>query len=105
MRSAASLATVVLAACALPGLACAQGDARQTGTQDRPPHVQDSDTPAPRATEDEATPQESGGTARDARPLTVTWQAPQPLRGVYEQFLKPPSVEKGERRAASLGPW
>jgi translocation and assembly module TamA len=38
-------------------------------------------------------------------PLAVTWQAPQPLRGLLQQFLKPPAVEKGERRAASIRPW
>jgi len=38
-------------------------------------------------------------------PLTVTWQAPQPLRRIYEENLKPPQPEAGERRAASLRPW
>jgi len=40
-----------------------------------------------------------------APPLTVTWQAPAPLRKLYEEFLKPPQPEAGERRAASLRPW
>lgn len=39
------------------------------------------------------------------RPLSVTWQAPAPLRKLLEEFLKPPTPEPGERRAASLRPW
>ena len=38
-------------------------------------------------------------------PLAVTWQAPAPLKRLYEEFLKPPTPEAGERRAASLRPW
>lgn len=38
-------------------------------------------------------------------PLSVTWQAPAPLKRLYEEFLKPPTPEAGERRAASLRPW
>jgi translocation and assembly module TamA len=38
-------------------------------------------------------------------PLSVTWQAPAPLKKLYEEFLKPPPAEAGERRAASLRPW
>ncbi|HUQ29848.1 MAG TPA: BamA/TamA family outer membrane protein [Usitatibacter sp.] len=37
--------------------------------------------------------------------LTVTWEAPQPLRRIFEENLKPPVVEQGERRRASLRPW
>jgi len=37
--------------------------------------------------------------------LTVTWEVPQPLRRVFEQNLKPPVLEEGRRRGASLRPW
>ena len=40
-----------------------------------------------------------------AHALTVTWEAPQPLRKVFEENLKPPAVEPGERRRAALRPW
>ena len=100
-----ALAAIVVVACALSGIARAQGDAKQPGTDDRPPAVQDSDTPRPHDDDEEADATASSDPARDARPLTVTWQAPQPLRGQFERFLKPPSVEKGTRRAASLRPW
>ena len=39
------------------------------------------------------------------KPLTVTWQAPAPLRKILAENLKPPTPEPGERRAASLRPW
>jgi translocation and assembly module TamA len=101
-----ALAAIIVVACALPGLARAQGDVRQPTAQDRPPSVQRSEAPEPRAEEEEdASVAATGDPERDARPLTVTWQAPQPLRGQFERFLKPPAVEKGTRRAASLRPW
>jgi len=37
--------------------------------------------------------------------LAVTWEAPQPLRRIFEQNLKPPQPEEGRRRGASLRPW
>ena len=49
---------------------------------------------------DEAT-QEPG----DAAKLSVTWVAPQPLRGLFEKYLPPPRAEPGEGRRASLRPW
>jgi translocation and assembly module TamA len=43
--------------------------------------------------------------AQDRPPLTVTWQAPEPLRKLFEQHLRPPKPEAGERRAGSIRPW
>jgi translocation and assembly module TamA len=37
--------------------------------------------------------------------LTVTWEAPQPLKRIFEQNLKPPAIEAGRRRGAVLRPW
>ncbi|HET7401899.1 MAG TPA: POTRA domain-containing protein, partial [Usitatibacter sp.] len=51
------------------------------------------------AQEEEEAPRASG------TPLAVTWEAPTPLRQLYEKFLKPPQPEAGERRAISLRPW
>jgi translocation and assembly module TamA len=56
----------------------------------------------------------SSGTAAQApakdgradRPLEVTWQAPQPLRGLYEKYLPPPKeVPAGEDRAVAVRGW
>ena len=37
--------------------------------------------------------------------LPVTWEAPEPLRGLLVKLLPPPKPEAGERRAASVRPW
>ena len=37
--------------------------------------------------------------------LSVTWEAPQPLRRIFETNLKPPVIEVGRRRGAVLRPW
>jgi translocation and assembly module TamA len=56
---------------------------------------------------DEPQAQASGRTRRrdPTRALTVTWQAPEPLRAMFIQYLKPPVPETGERRAGSIRPW
>ena len=39
-------------------------------------------------------------------PLAVTWQAPQPLRGLYEKFLKPSGeIATADRRAVAVRAW
>jgi len=114
-----ALAAFLLVACAVPGAAFAQATGGGSPlTQERPPQTQDTDKPAPSDDEarvrkgagnqdaaDAGSPAQDARASRDARALTVTWQAPQPLRGLFEQFLKPPTLEKGERRAASVRPW
>lgn len=42
---------------------------------------------------------------RPPRTFTVTWEAPEPLKALFEEHLPPPKPEEGERRAASLRPW
>jgi translocation and assembly module TamA len=39
------------------------------------------------------------------RTFTVTWEAPEALKKLLEEHLKPPKPEEGERRASSLRPW
>jgi translocation and assembly module TamA len=51
-------------------------------------------------------PKTAAPTAPVAGPaLAVTWEAPQPLRRIFEQNLKPPTIEAGRRRGATLRPW
>jgi len=39
-------------------------------------------------------------------PLSVTWQAPQPLRGLYEKYLKPSDeIATADRRAVAVRAW
>jgi len=41
-----------------------------------------------------------------AAPFKVTWQAPRPLRGLYEKYLPPPKeIPAGEDRAVALRAW
>jgi translocation and assembly module TamA len=49
--------------------------------------------------------QESPREPAPARPVTVIWNAPEPLRSLYQKHLPPPQPQAGERRAASLQPW
>ncbi len=37
--------------------------------------------------------------------VTVTWQAPEILKPIYEKFLAPPKFQPGERREGALRPW
>jgi len=41
---------------------------------------------------------------RESTHLSVTWVAPQPLRGLFEKYLPPPRAEQSEARI-SLRPW
>ncbi len=54
---------------------------------------------------DEPAGDDAGEEAKDAQKLTVTWVAPQPLRGLFEKYLPAPRAEPGERRTVSLRPW
>ncbi len=61
--------------------------------------------PAPPSAE-ESLDQPARDTRREpSRTLSVTWQAPEPLRALYIKFLPPPTLESGERRAGSIRPW
>jgi translocation and assembly module TamA len=42
---------------------------------------------------------------RGPRTFTVTWIAPDPLRGMFEKFLPPPKPEESERRQGYVRPW
>ena len=44
--------------------------------------------------------------AKAASSVSVTWEAPEPLRTELEKLLPPPvASEEGEHRAASIRPW
>lgn len=52
---------------------------------------------------DDAPPQSERAPSR--KPITVTWQAPELLKALFERYLPPPRPESGARRAGSLRPW
>lgn len=49
--------------------------------------------------------QEAPSAPAPAHPVVVTWNAPEPLRSLYQKHLPAPQPQGGERRAASLRPW
>lgn len=59
----------------------------------------------PESEEAQSGPEVERSPAASRKPLTVTWQAPELLKGLYEKYLPPPKPETGERRAGSLRPW
>jgi translocation and assembly module TamA len=42
---------------------------------------------------------------RPSGDVAVTWEAPEPLKGLFEKFLPPPRPEGAERRRGFLRPW
>jgi translocation and assembly module TamA len=42
---------------------------------------------------------------RGPRSFTVTWEAPETLKKLFEEHLPPPRAEESERRGSSLRPW
>lgn len=102
---------IFLLGCVLTTPALGQGEDPRTA-----PRRQDAaqDTPPPRAADAPPAEEAAGGEEpaagppreqRSLPPLTVTWQAPEPLRKLFAQHLPPPRVEGGERRAGALRPW
>ena len=116
MRPALSLAALLLgfAVCAP---AFAQAPARETKPEPEPvtsepaePEPADPEEPAkadPR--ERPAGPGERNpGMRRERRgprSFTVTWDAPDVLKKLFEQHLPPPKAEESERRGSTLRPW
>ena len=45
------------------------------------------------------------GEKRPAAALTVTWEAPQPLRGLYEKYVPPPKSDPNEDPAVARRAW
>lgn len=102
---------VFLLGCALATAAFGQGQDPRTAPRPRDA-AQDTTAPPTESAssdDDEARTEEPAqgpaGERRRLPPLTVTWQAPEPLRKLFVQHLPPPRVEGGERRAGALRPW
>ena len=55
--------------------------------------------------EDREKQKEREGGKKAEPAFEVAWQAPQPLRGMFEKFLPPPSIEPGQRRGRVVRPW
>lgn len=87
-------------------LACAAATAL---AQSPPP--ESAQSPTPQAQRDREADREreqdvQRRAGKGAHTFTVTWKAPEPLRGLFEKFLPPPKPEEGEeRRAGYVRPW
>ena len=55
--------------------------------------------------EDAEQQKEREGGKKGKPAFEVTWEAPQPLRGMFEKFLPPPNIEPGQRRGRVVRPW
>ena len=104
----------LLICCAVCAPAFAQAPARQppaTEPADDPAETEPAD-PAPAkadpSRERPVEPAERRPERRDRRgprSFTVTWDAPEPLKKLFEQHLPPPKAEESERRGSTLRPW
>ena len=109
MRLASTLVTLVLgfAACAAAWAQPAQPAAPPPAA---PPPAETAEPPEPdEPAEGEAAAPGAPGSERRARRnprvFSVTWEAPEPLKKLFEEHLPPPRPAEGERRAGSLRPW
>jgi translocation and assembly module TamA len=78
--------------------ACAPAWAEEPDTPDEPDST-------PESRQEETSPARPPQPAPSLGPVTVEWRAPEPLRKLLEQFLKPPTFKEGERRRGSLRPF
>ena len=90
-----------LVACAACALSYAQSPAPESSLT--PPAQAQRNRDAQRDADAPSNPamNERGG----PRSFTVTWKAPEPLKGLFEKFLPPPKPEEGEHRRGYVRPW
>ena len=100
-------ALTILLACVLTGTA--HGQAPEAPATSRPSDARQQQREAEeertqrREDREKQQERESGKKGRPA--FEVTWEAPQPLRGMFEKFLPAPTIEEGQRRGQVARPW
>ena len=65
----------------------------------------DTDEPAAGQAATPGAPARERRARRAPRVFSVAWEAPEPLKELFEEHLPPPKPAEGERRAGSLRPW
>jgi translocation and assembly module TamA len=95
-----ALATLLLA-CAASGAALAQPTQPSKEPDDSRQELREAEAER----EQERKARKEDPRRRGEPAFAVTWRAPQPLRGMLEKFLPPPSLEEGQRRGAVIRPW
>ena len=113
MRSARSLA--LLLGCVVCASALAQAPAAPPARAPADPAGSEPAEPEP-AEPAEADPEERPPVPAERRPgerrerraprtFSVTWEAPEPLKKLFETHLPPPKAEEAGRRGSTLRPW
>jgi translocation and assembly module TamA len=105
MRPARPL--VLLLGCAVCAAALAQEPAREAGRTPAEPAEGESSEPDPRERPPAPAERRPGERRerRAPRSFTVTWEAPEPLKKLFQEHLPPPRAEDRERRGSTLRPW
>src|SRR5688572_24467103 len=98
---------VLMFGCAVCASALAQGPAAQPERTAPEPAEAESAEPDPRDRPPQPAERSPGERRerRGPRSFTVTWDAPEPLKKLFEKHLPPPKAEEGERRGSTLRPW
>jgi translocation and assembly module TamA len=108
MRSARSLA-VLLIGCAVCATAYAQAPQHPEPPATEAPEPAEDEGPGPESADPQVRPPAAGERRarprRAARSFTVTWEAPEVLRKLFQQHLPAPKAEEGGRRGSTLRPW
>src|SRR5688572_33156687 len=101
MRLARALA-VLLLGCAVCMTVRAQAPAETEPAEAEPAEAEVAQPSTPEARRERR--QRERGT-RAPRAFTVTWDAPEPLRKLFQQHLGEPKPEEAGRRGSTLRPW
>ena len=100
-------ALTILLACVCIGTAHGQSpEAPATATSgDSRQKLREAEEASNQRREDTEKQKEREGGKKAQPAFEVTWEAPQPLRGMFEKFLPAPSIEPGQRRGPVMRPW
>ena len=100
-------ALTILLACLFLGTAYGQTPegAAAAGSGDSRQKLREAEEERSQRRDDREQQQEREGGKKGRPAFEVTWDAPQPLRGMFEKFLPPPSIEPGQRRGRVVRPW
>ena len=100
MRAAHSL-SVLLFGCVM----CATALAQAPAIEPEPPEPEAAEVEPAAPAAGQPAPERGERPRRAPRTFTVTWDAPEPLRELFQKHLPPPKPEESGRRGSTLRPW